>query len=289
METEQFNKTPRKATFWFRTFIVLALLYGATFSLISFFNWIFFFGAVYALFMSYFLLPVQPKIFQGNAGRSRQSRQWQGKDQSFDTEAQVVTPQDRAKKIVLTVVISFFGLFFLLMVIGFLSDDPEEQNTNSTTSEESSGDDSSDDGSSDDSDASYSGETTPAALVNRGNEFFNNKEYDSANAYYDKALELDGSYMEAVYGKGIVLYNKGSIDEANTAFLRAYEGGFRYAWLSWALADMYDKQGQAMRAVEFYKESVGLDSSYVDSYKRLAELDPSQGPMYLELAEKHKQ
>lgn len=270
METEKFEKTPRKANRWFRAFVVLALLFGATFSLNSVFNWIFFFGAAYSFFMSYYLLPMQPKIFQGSQNRQRQSRPWQNQDQSYRNEAEVVSPVERSKKIAIIIASSIFGLFFFLMVIGFLVGDPEEDVQSSGQEQ------------------SYEPvDNSAAALVSRGNDFFNNQEYDSADVYYDKALVLDGGYMEAIYGKGIVLYQQGRIDEANTAFLRAYEGGFRYAWLSWVLADMYDKQGQTSRAADFYKESVKLDSSYVDSYKRLAELEPGNSDKYLKLAQKY--
>jgi len=263
VETKNFEKTPKKAGSWFRAFVVLALLYGITFSLHSFFNWIFFFGAVYALFMSYYLLPVQPKIFQGNSNRSYQN---------YNTNTQTASPIDRSRRMAILIGSSIFGLFFFLMVIGFLVGDPEEETEQDEQQEQ----------------PHEQVDDSAAALVSRGNEFFNDQEYDSADSYYDKALAVDGGYMEAIYGKGIVLYQRGRLDEANTAFLRAYEGGFRYAWLSWALADMYDKQGQTSRAADLYKESVKLDSSYIDSYKRLAELEPGNSDKYLQLAEKHK-
>jgi tetratricopeptide (TPR) repeat protein len=128
---------------------------------------------------------------------------------------------------------------------------------------------------------------TASDFISTGNDFFNQQQYDSADKYYDRALSIEGSNMEAVYGKGIVLYQKGRVDESVTMFNRAYEGGFRYAWLSWVLADVYDKRGQTAQAVTLYKESVNLDSTYTDSYKRLAELEPVNRAKYLQLVEKY--
>ena len=253
MEQEYFEKTPRKANRWFRAFVVLALVYGITFSLHSIFNWIFFLGAGYSLFMSYFTLPVQPKVFQGQS-------------------AERVTygaPVGRTKKIVRLITISVVSFFVFLFLVGVFSGNSEESQTTTTIEPEETTD------------------KSAASLTDKGNDLFNDGQYDAADGYYDRALALDPNYLEAVYGKGIVLYQNGSHDEANTYFSRAYEGGYKYAWLSWVMADAYDKSGATTRAVELYKESVNLDSSFVDSYNRLAELLPEEREKYLELAQKH--
>lgn len=254
MTQEYFERTPRKANRWFRAFVVLALLYGITFSLHSIFNWMFFLGAGYSLFMSYFTLPVQPKIFQ---------------KQSAERVTYTATPVDRTKRIVRLIAISVFSFFVFLFLVGIFSGNNEESETTTTSEPEETTDESA------------------ASLTSTGNDLFNDGKYAEADGYYDRAIALDPGYWEAVYGKGIVLYQNGNRDEANTYFTRAYEGGYRYAWLSWVLADTYDKSGATARAVELYKESVGLDSSYVDSYNRLAELVPMERDKYLELARKH--
>ena len=270
MESEQFEKTPQKAARWFRAFIVLSLLYGITFSLTSFFNWIFFWAAIYSFFMSYFLLPVQPKIFQG---RPKQARGPIFNTGTRSAEGAPVTPGERGKKFVKIVVAVMGALFMIPFVIGFIDGWNGDDQTTSDPQEQTSTFDATD--------------SSPASLVERGNGFFNNQQYDSADVYYDLALASDDGYGEAIYGKGIVAYQQGRSDEANTYFIRSYEGGFRYAWLSWVLADMYDKQGQTSRAADLYKESVKLDSTYTDSYKRLAELEPGLRDKYLELARKY--
>lgn len=253
-ETEYFEKTPKKAARWFRAFIILTLLFGITFSLNWFFNWLLFFAASYSLFMSYFLLPVQPKIFQGRPNR--------GPQKTVDDVTK------RKRTIFVIIGIFFFVMIFIPFLIGMIEGLSEETPDAGTPVEET--------------------VTEELSPVVKGNEFFTQQQYDSADKYYDMALAEDPGDMEAVYGKGIVAYNRGNVDVANTHFIRAYDGGFRYAWLSWALADMYDKQNMTGRAVELYKESVNLDSTYTDSYLRLAELEPSRDEMWRDLAEKHK-
>jgi hypothetical protein len=261
---EQFEKTPRKANRWFRAAIVFALLYGLTFSLNSFFNWIFFSAAAYSFFMSYYLLPVQPGIFQG---KKRQT--WSGPTQeNTSTHTDPRSIESKVKRIMFIIVGGFFALFVFFFIIGILNPEiPEQQNGEELLYDESV-------------------TQSPEGLISRGNDYFNQQQYDSAEAYYDRALDLAPDNMEAVYGKGIVLYQAGKQDEAMTLFRKSYGGGYRFAWLSWVLADMHDKRGESAEAIMLYKESVSLDSSYTDSYKRLAELEPLSRDRYLKLAEK---
>ncbi len=266
MAEENFQKTPKKANRWFRAAIVLALLYGITFSLNSLFNWLFFFASAYSFFMAYYLLPVQPRIFQ-----EKKRQTWGGPAES-STVTDQTAQQDVAAKIkrfVFTIVGGIFALLVVFFIIGILSPD-NEQNTafeNETTTDLN--------------------DASAADMIARGYDFYNKKEYDSSYKSFERALTIESDNAEAAYGKGIVLYAKNRSDEAETLFRRAYEGGFRYAWLSWVLADIHEKRGEIPRAIMFYKESAGLDSSYYDCYKRLADLEPSKRAFYLALAEKH--
>jgi tetratricopeptide (TPR) repeat protein len=263
-QQEHFEKTPKKADRWFRAAIVFALLYGITFSLYSIFNWILFLAAAYSFFMSYYLLPVRPKIFQ-QRGNSFQ----RGERQQQYTGSQSADPAEKVKKIALIIFASVFGLVFLIMFIGiFAGNDPETQ-----TEFESTG---------------FEQGTSPTAtdMIDIGNDFFNNAQYDSAEKYYDLALNLDGSNSAAMYGKGIALYNKGQTDEATPYFKRAYDGGYRDAWLAWILGDVADKKGESTRAITYYKECLSLDSGYTSVYERLAALDPSEADKYRKMEQK---
>jgi tetratricopeptide (TPR) repeat protein len=272
---EYFEKTPRKANRWFRAFVVLALLYGITFSLHSVFNWIFFLVAGYSLFMSYFTLPVQPKIFQ------KQPKSFNaGGRGSYTPPASPLTPTDRVKKVVRIIMISVVSLFVFLFLVGIFAGNDDEDQTTTIQQQEGSKEEES-------SDSPQPNDESAQSLTDTGMDLYSKEQFDESDKYFDRALETDPNFMEAVYGKGIVLYHRGSLPEANTYFTRAYDGGYRYAWLSWVLADTYEKNGANERAVELYKESVGLDSTFVDSYDRLAALVPAERDKYLALAQKH--
>lgn len=207
---------------------------------------------------------MQPKIFQGG---SRSSGTWTGPTHAAGRTQAQSSIESRIKRIMFIIAGSVFGLFVLFFIIGILNPEPQPLEYQDLAG----------------------GDTplTAAELVQRGNDLFNNQEYDSAWKYYDRALLEDGTNMEAVYGKGIVLYQQGREEEAMANFRQSYEGGFRYAWLSWVLAEMNVKNGNTTQAISLYKESVQLDSSYYDSYKRLAELEPLYREKYLELVKKH--
>jgi len=276
---EYFEKTPRKAARWFRAFIVFALLYGITYSLHRIFNWVFFLGAAYSLFMSYFTLPVQPKIFQ------KQSKPFNdGGRATYTSPPKSPSIQtDKIKKIVRVITFSVVGFFAFLIVVGIFAGNDNDQPTTTTTPDEEQPYDSEDSSSSSESGGSNAAE----ALAYQGNEFINKGQPDSADIYYDRALAIDPDLMMAVYGKGLVLYNRGNPDEARTYFTKAYEGGYRYAWLSWVMGDLFEKSGDKERAISMYQECIQLDSTFTDSYNRLAELVPDDREKYLDLAQKH--
>lgn len=264
---EEFQKTPKKADRWFRLAIVFALLYGITFSLHYVFNWILFFAAGYSFFMSYFLLPVQPKIFQ----QQRRQQNFGGSRQPNAGTATPVNPAQQVKRIVFGVVGTVFGLFFILVVY-FMINPEAAENSGEVTAEEV-----------------YDEPTEQSAsdYIGKGDDFFNNKEYDSAAVYYQKALDREPDNMMAVYGQGIVLWQTDRKDEAMVKFRQSYEGGNRFWWLSYIMADSYDQQGNTGMAIPLYKESLSLDSACTDCYNRLAALEPENSDKYLKLAQKH--
>jgi tetratricopeptide (TPR) repeat protein len=153
------------------------------------------------------------------------------------------------------------------------------------------------------------------ALTATGNQFYDQSNYDSALSYYDKILKLDPRNSIALYNEGLVYYsqkdylksieflrtclqidssNKDAIlfmghnyydrqeyDEAFTWYNRAYEAGLRDAFLSHALAYLYDeKKNNTSQAIIHYKEALEMDSSRVDIYTRLAELEPGKAAFY---------
>jgi tetratricopeptide (TPR) repeat protein len=267
--SEEFQKTPKKANRWFVLAIVFALLYGITFSLYTIFNWIFFLASAYSFFMSYYLLPVQPSIFQGRP-RSQQGRR--GPAGNGDSTIQMPAAAQVVKRVMFTLVgLTLFTTVFFV-VKGIVSSEDMQEQTELAPGETA--------------DVS---EPTVVDLLSRGDDFFNNQQYDSAEVYYGKALEIEPANMEAVYGQGIVYWQTNRKDEAMTKFRTSYEGGNRFWWLSWVLADAFEKEGNPTQAIALYKEAIGMDSTNCsECYTRLAALEPENGARYLQLAAKHK-
>jgi tetratricopeptide (TPR) repeat protein len=157
------------------------------------------------------------------------------------------------------------------------------------------------------------------AITNAGNAFFEKESYDSALYYYDRVLRLDPRNTTALYNKSLVRFNQkdfsgaaslasqcvqiapgntdalmllgdcyeslGNLDLALTQYDKAYSKGARTAGLSNMMAYLHDTKGNTVKAISFYKETLGLDSSRVDVYTRLAELEPERKKWYEEKAE----
>jgi tetratricopeptide (TPR) repeat protein len=156
---------------------------------------------------------------------------------------------------------------------------------------------------------------TPSAdaITNRGNEFYEQGQYDSAMVYYDKVLLKDPSNQFAQYNKGLVYYSQknynrsvptmlrcvrehpdygeaywllGSnyydrqrLDSARICFDRAYEKGVRNGGFLQLLASLYEPADRA-KAIGLYQESLQQDSSLVDSYRKLIVLESGRAAEY---------
>ncbi len=153
------------------------------------------------------------------------------------------------------------------------------------------------------------------ALVNLGNEFYNTSQHDSALYYYQQALKIKPDYKEARYNiafdyysqkkyseaiiaineclrqhpeygeawqlKGDCTYYLEKKDEALILYEKAYSIGTRNAYLSHMLAYLYDVRNNTSKAIYFYKDAIQQDSTKVEVYQRLAELEPEKAEWYL--------
>ncbi len=159
----------------------------------------------------------------------------------------------------------------------------------------------------------------PDDVLEQGNNFYNNSQFDSALFYYKRALALRPGFKEAYYNIALISYSQSEYsnailtmkeclnsypdygdglqlmgnchsrleqnDEALSFYERSYATGTRNAELSHYLAYLYDLKNNKARAIEFYKEALQQDSSKVDVYKRLAELEPDKREWYSKKAE----
>jgi cytochrome c-type biogenesis protein CcmH/NrfG len=301
METTNPNDIAnRQARKWLRACLGFALAFGLTWALPAFFNWTLLAAALFSLTMYWLKQPRAAKPSPGPTFRQRPSQ----------PAAAPAGPEMVVKRVIVLVALSMFGLFVLLMLIGlFASDDTAETTTVDPVAGEY-------------RDALEANPNDLDALTNVGNRFFENNQYDSALAYYDRVLEIEPQNAAALYNKGLIYYNQQQyeksvellnqciranpdytdayliqghnyydrqrLDEALTWYNRAYERGMQNAFLSHVLAYIYDTKGNLARALPLYKEALQLDSTRVDIYPRLAELEPTQAARYNALAERWK-
>ena len=78
---------------------------------------------------------------------------------------------------------------------------------------------------------------------------------------------------------GDVYYDRNNPDSAKICFDQAYKNGLRNGSFLQLMASLYENLNRN-RATELYKLSLGKDSTLIGSYRKLAELDPSNAERY---------
>lgn len=160
-------------------------------------------------------------------------------------------------------------------------------------------------------------------LTNLGNDFYNQGKYDSALVYYEKALTMDPDNQANLYNKALAYYAKEdyrksisivrycldrypqygyayyllgddyrAIDKIDTAlicFEKAYEFEVRDFDLLENLGDVHLQKGNTTQAVKYYREAIGEDSTQVQVYKQLLNIDRSNQELYRRQIEKYDQ
>jgi tetratricopeptide (TPR) repeat protein len=146
----------------------------------------------------------------------------------------------------------------------------------------------------------------PEALTGYAHNWLARERYDSALAYFDNALSVDPEYENASYGRALTFnyqkkykeslretfslmrrapdyrdavllagdnyYLQQRYDSAIYWYEDAYKQGERSAVLCHVMAYIYDTQGHQQKAIQFYREALGYDSTRIEVYSRLGEL-----------------
>lgn len=263
MNSQDEENLKGKSTLFLRIGVGIAFLYALSWSLHTAFNVITFCSAGYFFFLAWYYYPRQPK-----ASEPYQSQEWQ-------------TPEERIKKTMKKVVaiigFSVFGILFLLFLIGIFAGDPDKSDTSSQSEVTEV--------------TEVLEDTDPndvTSLLERGNSFYNEKQYDSAMFYYNRVLSMEPGNSSAFYNKGLVYYDQQQHDQALEQFSRAYDNGMRDPFLSHVLGYLQDNKGNTSTAINFYREALSLDSARADIYSRLAELEPGNASKWQRLYEKWK-
>lgn len=301
-EDEQKLKLVKRYT---RLAIVSAFLLALLWPLNSFFFWIFSGATSYFAFLAFYY---RPQAEREEEKFERAQPTWQASRQGTS----INVPPKNIKLIIVISIIAFFGLFLVVMIIGLASGDEDYESI--PIAEEVSVDE--------DLELLSTDPNNIDALTNVGNSFYSNGQYDSALIYYDRVLKIDSKNSSGLYNKGLVHYQKKEYQKSmdilrqcislypdNTDammvlgdnyysqdqliqaldwYKKAYDKGARTAALSNVMAYIYDQKNQKSEAIRFYKEALQQDSSLVDVYTRLADLEPGNSDWYKKKAQAWK-
>jgi len=302
MDSEDEHKT-KLVNRYTRLAIASAFLLALFWSLGSFFFWIFAGTTACFAFLAFYF---RPRVEREEEKFEFTQPAWQATKHATPIN---VSPKN-VKLIVVISVLAFFGFLLILMIIGFATggDNPaqiSEENIINESRELLSED-----------------PTNLDAITNLGNSFYANGQYDSAMVYYERVLKIDSKNSSGLYNKGLVLYQKKEYQKSmdilrqcislypdNTDaimvlgdnyysqeqfiqaldwYKQAYDKGAKTAGLLNVMAYIYDQQNQKGEAIRFYKEALQQDSSLVDVYTRLADLDPNDSDWYKKKAQAWK-
>jgi tetratricopeptide (TPR) repeat protein len=301
-EDEDKSKRVRRYT---RLAIIAAFLLALFWPLGNFFFWIFFGAGSYFAFLAFYYRPRNER--REERYESRRSA-WQQPDKPGPINIKM-SPKN-IKLIIVLISFSVFLFMIVLMIIGFATgDDAPSQNLEDMAISES-------------KNVLSSDPTNLDALTNLGNTFYASGQYDSALVYYDKVLDIDPQNSSGLYNKGLTFYSKqdysksmellrqcitlhpdnqdayiimgdnhyaqNQFTQALTWYKQAYDKGARNSGLLNIMAYLYDQQNQRPEAIRLYKEALQQDSSLVDVYNRLAELEPNHADWYKNKAEAWK-
>ena len=296
-EAEEKQKLVKRYT---RLAIISGFLLAMFWPLGSFFFWIFFGAASYFIFLAFYY---RPRVEHEEKKFEYAHPPWQESQQSSSIN---VTPKN-AKLIIVIAAISIFGFLLILMIIGFATgEDNAAQPIEEITVNEN-------------RELLANDPNNVDALTNLGNSFYADGQYDSALVYYERVLKIDQKNSSGLYNKGLTLYQKkdykksmeilrqcvslypdntdaimvigdnyysqNSFNEAIEWYKQAYNKGARSAGLLNVMAYIYDQRNQKTEAIRFYKEALQQDSSLVDAYTRLAELEPNRSDWYKKKAQ----
>ena len=105
----------------------------------------------------------------------------------------------------------------------------------------------------------YSGSNLAKIYKNRGNAYYDKKDYDRAIADYSEVIRLDPKYALAFYNRGLAYYDKGDLDRAIADSSEAIRLDPKHALAFYNRGIAYDAKGGVDRAIADYNEAIRLD------------------------------
>lgn len=301
---EENPESNKKASWPARLFVISLLLFAIFWSVGPFFFWTLFWLSVYFAFLSLYTSESVAGFF------SRVKESFGNQPTATTNPYQTFRPRTpggvparmNPRALVAIIIIGFFTFFIITTIIAVFSssdETPVETETESIVESPA-----------EDDKTTYWNE--------RGNAALQNDLRDSALYYYDKALEIDPQNVYALYNKGLAYvlgqdYRRGngyarrcltyhpdydpawwllgySYDLTNTTdsalfcLEKAYFNGYSQPDFVQLMAEVYVKKDRREDALAAYKKLVDLDTTKVDAWRKMAELDPSNSEVYLKKA-----
>jgi type IV pilus assembly protein PilF len=96
------------------------------------------------------------------------------------------------------------------------------------------------------------------ALANLGWAYFNKRDYQQAELYYRKAIDIQPNFIVAISGLGQTCLAMGRYPDAIDAFEKAVMFGSRFPQLHFQLAQAYELAGQREKALVAYGRVIEL-------------------------------
>jgi tetratricopeptide (TPR) repeat protein len=234
----------------------LALLHGIHSFFFTFFFWLSAGASAMALYYHIVFKRSEANTNAGNYSSREQSHQ------SRPTSP-VTTPQ--SKRLVMIAIAAVVGFFFLMVVIGLIF------------GEES---------------PSVEGETemvSDSGKYQEAYDLYEQKNYRGAINILKPDLLNGVADAQSMLLAGDSYFEGKNFDSAYVWYSKVYERGVRSAALSHLIAYILDEKGNSAEAIPYYKEAIEQDSTRVDIYRRLAELEPENSNWYLEKKKQFEQ
>jgi predicted Zn finger-like uncharacterized protein len=96
-------------------------------------------------------------------------------------------------------------------------------------------------------------------LIDQAGRFLENKKAARALEFYDRALKVKPALCDALYGRGLALYDLGRTDDAISAFKTTLDHNHKFGDAMIGIAEAYKKEKKNKDAVKYYRE-------YLDMY-----------------------
>jgi len=124
-------------------------------------------------------------------------------------------------------------------------------------------------------------EPSPAAveMFNKGSGHLNKKEYPQAIRYFERAVALDSSYIDAYNNLGLIFYETDVYDSATHYLLLSLQRAPNNTAALQNMALVQEKQGQLLIALSYYKKIIDVAPNDPEGYYNTARILATMGKL----------